>query len=136
MSIKPIGIATVAICLLANWASQPEKNGAQFFGTLETRQGNNFKVNNIVVGDSKKTEVIPVYEKPKNPDSFTKTDPTHITLNIDPKSGDLAIIYLNLDKITAINVIFDVEKLRQIAEATILIAKGELHASSHSRAGK
>lgn len=38
----------------------------------------------------------------------------------------------HFDKITAINVIFDVEKLRQIAEATILIAKGELHASSES----
>ena len=38
----------------------------------------------------------------------------------------------HFDKITSINVIFDVEKLRQIAEATILISKGELHASSES----
>lgn len=38
----------------------------------------------------------------------------------------------HFDKITVINVIFDVEKLRQIAEATILVAKGELHASSES----
>lgn len=38
----------------------------------------------------------------------------------------------HFDKITAINVIFDVEKMRQIAEATILVAKGELHASSES----
>lgn len=38
----------------------------------------------------------------------------------------------HFDKITAINVIFDVEKLRQIAEATILVAKGEVHASSES----
>ncbi len=38
----------------------------------------------------------------------------------------------HFDKITAINVVFDVEKLRQIAEATILIAKGELHARSES----
>lgn len=38
----------------------------------------------------------------------------------------------HFDKITAINVIFDVEKLRQIAEATILVAKGELHASAES----
>ena len=38
----------------------------------------------------------------------------------------------HFDKITAINVIFDVEKLRQIAEATILVAKGELHTSSES----
>ena len=36
------------------------------------------------------------------------------------------------DHITAIHVVFDVEKLRQIAEATILVAKGELHASSES----
>ena len=38
----------------------------------------------------------------------------------------------HFDKITAINVVFDVEKLRQIAEATILVAKGEVHASSES----
>ncbi len=38
----------------------------------------------------------------------------------------------HFDKITAINVIFDVEKLRQIAEATILISKGEVHASAES----
>jgi len=38
----------------------------------------------------------------------------------------------HFDKITAINVIFDVENLNQIAEATILVAKGELHASSES----
>ncbi len=36
------------------------------------------------------------------------------------------------DKITAINVVFDVEKLRQIAEATIHVKKGELHASSEA----
>lgn len=38
----------------------------------------------------------------------------------------------HFEHITAINVVFDVEKLRQIAEATILIAKGEVHASSES----
>jgi len=38
----------------------------------------------------------------------------------------------HFDKITAINVVFDVEKLRQIAEATIHVNKGELHASSES----
>lgn len=38
----------------------------------------------------------------------------------------------HFDKITAINVIFDVEKLRQIAEATVLVTKGELHACSES----
>ncbi|WP_298622660.1 ribosome hibernation promoting factor [uncultured Legionella sp.] len=38
----------------------------------------------------------------------------------------------HFDHITAINVVFDVEKLRQIAEATILINKGEVHASSES----
>ncbi|KTC65381.1 ribosome-associated, sigma 54 modulation protein (plasmid) [Legionella adelaidensis] len=38
----------------------------------------------------------------------------------------------HFDKITAINVVFDVEKMRQIAEATVLIAKGELHASSEA----
>lgn len=38
----------------------------------------------------------------------------------------------HFDKITAINIVFDVEKLRQIAEATILISKAELHASAES----
>lgn len=38
----------------------------------------------------------------------------------------------HFDHITKINVIFDVEKLRQIAEATVYVAGGELHASSES----
>ena len=38
----------------------------------------------------------------------------------------------HFDHITAIHVVFDVEKLRQIAEATVYVAKGELHASSES----
>ena len=36
------------------------------------------------------------------------------------------------DKITAINVVFNVEKLDQIAEATIFIAKNEFHARASS----
>jgi putative sigma-54 modulation protein len=36
------------------------------------------------------------------------------------------------DKIMSVNVVFDVDKFRQIAEATVLVAKGELHASSES----
>jgi putative sigma-54 modulation protein len=38
----------------------------------------------------------------------------------------------HFDGITAIHVVFDVEKLRQIAEATITVTKGEVHASSES----
>lgn len=38
----------------------------------------------------------------------------------------------HFDHITKINVIFDVEKLRQIAEATVYVAGAELHASSES----
>ncbi|MCA0402269.1 MAG: ribosome-associated translation inhibitor RaiA [Proteobacteria bacterium] len=38
----------------------------------------------------------------------------------------------HFDKITSIHVTLDVEKLSQIAEATIMIAKGELHARSES----
>src|SRR5437870_4888163 len=38
----------------------------------------------------------------------------------------------HFDQITAIHVVFDIEKLRQIAEATIHIAKAELHASAES----
>ncbi len=38
----------------------------------------------------------------------------------------------HFDHIQAINVVFDVEKVRQIAEATVVVTKGELHASSES----
>lgn len=38
----------------------------------------------------------------------------------------------HFDKITSIHVIFDIEKLSQIAEASIMIAKGELYARSES----
>jgi putative sigma-54 modulation protein len=38
----------------------------------------------------------------------------------------------HFDQITKINVVFDVEKLRKIAEATVFVAGGELHASSES----
>lgn len=38
----------------------------------------------------------------------------------------------HFDRITSISVIFDVEKLRQKAEATILFPKGQVHASSES----
>ncbi|PJD98098.1 MAG: ribosomal subunit interface protein [Legionella sp.] len=38
----------------------------------------------------------------------------------------------HFDHITSVNVVFDVEKLRQIAEATVFVSKGELHASSES----
>lgn len=39
----------------------------------------------------------------------------------------------HFDKITSANIVFDVEKLRQIAEATLLVSKGELHARSESQ---
>lgn len=38
----------------------------------------------------------------------------------------------HFDQITGVHVVFDVEKLRQIAEATVYVNKGELHASSES----
>lgn len=38
----------------------------------------------------------------------------------------------HFDHITSINVVLNVEKLRQIAEATVHVAKGELHASAES----
>ena len=39
----------------------------------------------------------------------------------------------HFDRITSINVIFDVEKLIQKAEATILVPKAEIYASSESQ---
>jgi putative sigma-54 modulation protein len=41
-------------------------------------------------------------------------------------------LHRHFDQITSINVVFDVEKLRQIAEATVFVARGELHASAES----
>lgn len=38
----------------------------------------------------------------------------------------------HFDSIISINVVFDVEKLRQIVVATIFVANGEVHASSES----
>ena len=38
----------------------------------------------------------------------------------------------HFDKITVINVVFNVQKLSKTAEATIFIAKGELHARAES----
>lgn len=38
----------------------------------------------------------------------------------------------HFEKITSIHVIFDIEKLRHIVEATILVQKGEVHASAES----
>ena len=38
----------------------------------------------------------------------------------------------HFDKINSINVVFDIEKILQSAEATIHVAKTELHASSKS----
>lgn len=38
----------------------------------------------------------------------------------------------HFDKISSINVVFDIEKIQQSAEATIHVAKLELHASSKS----
>lgn len=102
MQIKPI-FALLIISLLANWASQPKTRGARFFGTLTTEQGNTFTVKNITAGPDKKIEAIPVYEKPQKPDAFVKRDENHITLNVDPKK-ELAIIYLDLDKIMQVSV--------------------------------
>ncbi len=36
----------------------------------------------------------------------------------------------HFDRITSIHVVFNVEKLRQIAEATVLVSKDKFHASS------
>ena len=38
----------------------------------------------------------------------------------------------HFDKITSMHVVFDIEKLSHIAEATVLVAKGELHARAES----
>lgn len=42
------------------------------------------------------------------------------------------VLKRHFNNIPAINIIFDVEKLRQIAKATILISRGDIHAESES----
>ena len=44
----------------------------------------------------------------------------------------LAKLSRHFDRITAIHVIFNVEKLVQMVEATLLIPKGEIHASAEA----
>lgn len=39
----------------------------------------------------------------------------------------------HFDKITTVNVVFDVEKLSHIAEASVLVAKSEIHARAESQ---
>lgn len=58
-------------------------------------------------------------------------------LEITPALREYAIskfdkLQRHFDKISSIHVVFDVEKLRQIAEATLHVSKAELHASSES----
>lgn len=40
--------------------------------------------------------------------------------------------HFNSSHITGINVVFNIEKLKQIAEATIIVTKGDIHAKSES----
>ncbi len=47
-------------------------------------------------------------------------------------TGKLEKLTRHYDKIVSIHVIFQVEKLRQIAEATVHVAKSEIHASAES----
>lgn len=58
-------------------------------------------------------------------------------LEVTPSIRDYAMekfgrLERHFDKITQVNVVFDVEKLRQIVEATVHVAQGQLHASSES----
>ena len=58
-------------------------------------------------------------------------------LEITPALRDYTIsrfdkLQRHFDKITSIHVVFDVEKLRQIAEATLHVSKAELHASAEA----
>lgn len=58
-------------------------------------------------------------------------------LEITPALRDYTIsrfdkLQRHFDQISSINVVFDIEKLRQIAEATLHVSKAELHASSEA----
>jgi len=64
----------------------------------------------------------------------------HITghrINVTPAirsftEEKLSRLERHFDKITSVNVVFDVDKLLQKAEATVHVAKGDLHAVSES----
>lgn len=92
---KSIPLALVAgssLCLLVNWTTQEttiagnKKQRVNFYGTLETQEGNKYKVENISIGMLYKQ--IPLYEASKE-----DVEENH-TLKTDPRRGIISRIDL------------------------------------------
>ena len=93
--------------LLPSWRTPENKTHLNFYGTVETHQSNIFEVNHITIGENK-TKKIEVYELPKisvaTPTvSVDQPNIQEITLPANPAT-DLAVKYMNLNEITAIQV--------------------------------
>lgn len=87
------------LVLLANWTTQDttvtgdKKHRVNFFGTLETQEGNKYKVENISIG--MKYKQIYFYEAPQE-------IPKDLMLTKDPRKGFVAKI--DLSEVTEIKV--------------------------------
>jgi len=84
-------LAGASIGLLVNWTTQEttiagdKKHRVNFFGILETQEGNRYEVENISIGLRYKQ--IPLYEAPKE-------IPKNLMLTKDPRKGLIAKIDL------------------------------------------
>jgi len=82
-------ITSAAICLLVNWTTQEttiagnKKQRVNFFGMLETQEGNKYKVENVSIGMIYKQ--IPLYESPSDAskDHVLKRNPKGAISKID-----------------------------------------------------
>ncbi|TET06925.1 hypothetical protein E3J79_00430 [Candidatus Dependentiae bacterium] len=85
-------VAGSSLCLLVNWTAQEttiagnKKQPVNFYGTLETQEGNKYEVENISIGMLYKQ--IPLYEAPK------EMEENH-TLKTDPRRGIISRIDLS-----------------------------------------
>jgi len=90
--IESILLASTMLCLLPQWTTQEttvagnKKQRVNFFGTLETQEGNKYKVENISVGMLYKQ--IPLYESPTEPSE-------NYALKKDPRKGIISRIDLS-----------------------------------------
>ncbi len=106
--ILMIPASFLVIILLVGWRAPEPKDGAIFYGTLTTQQGNKDKVYKIEFGSRRLTTQIPVYEKPKkHPKSVSSeknnTNLKEITLTVDPR-GSLKKSKIDLDEVLEFHI--------------------------------
>ncbi len=112
--IRAAIVCALITCQIAQgWGSEAgtsveKKQKTNFYGTLETQQGNTTNVENISIEG--KYKQIPVYERPQDVDKEKittkkrqKVSIEEIPLDIDP-SSDLVVTYIDLNEIKEIKV--------------------------------